>query len=175
MDKGQVYPYVEQAYKLLQSKGSFLAVKEWHRSRRKELMESKDQFKSDRKQWLKKIKDEKVLGVVRQLNVPFIIKLMRDAGMKEATIHFLQKVFTEGAEYITEVDITGLYERVPKENQYGNYEFQAPVVLQKSYDVNTTLISDRQGRVPDKYTDKIYQYTKQGWTLVQRVHFRIKL
>ena len=36
MDKGHVYPYVEQAYKLLQSKGSPLAVQEWHKTRRKQ-------------------------------------------------------------------------------------------------------------------------------------------
>ena len=89
-----------------------------------------------------------------------MVKLMRDAGMKETTIQCMQKVFAEGAEYITDVDITGLYERVPKEKEYGSYEFQAPIVLKKLYEVNTTLISDRQVRVPDKYTDKIYQYTK---------------
>ena len=34
MDKGQVYPYVDRAYKLLRSKESPEAVKEWHKSRR---------------------------------------------------------------------------------------------------------------------------------------------
>ena len=113
MDKGQVYPYVEKAYKLLQSKGSSPAVKEWQDNRRKELTESQSQFRRARTRWLKEVKDEKVLGVVQQLNVPFMIKLMREAGMKEVTIQFMQKVFTEGAEYITEVDVTGLCERVP--------------------------------------------------------------
>ena len=43
----------------------------------------------------------------------------------------MQKVFTQGAKYITDVDITGLNERVPKEKEYGSYEFQEPVVLKK--------------------------------------------
>ena len=73
----------------------------------------------------------------------------------------MEKVFTVGAEYIADVDITGLYGSVPKEKEYGNNEYQGPVVLKKLSDVNTTVISERQVRFPGEYTEKIYQYTKQ--------------
>ena len=36
--------------------------------------------------------------------------------MKQVTIEFIRKVFTEGAEYIDDVDISGLYPELPVEN-----------------------------------------------------------
>ena len=34
---------------------------------------------------------------------------VRKAGMKEGALEFIRKVFTKGAEYIDDVDISGLY------------------------------------------------------------------
>ena len=35
------------------------------------------------------------------------------------------------------------------------------MALKKLYNVNTTVISDRQVRVPDKYSHEVDQYTQQ--------------
>ena len=70
-------------------------------------------------------------------------------------------MFTEGAEYIDDVDLTGLYPSVARDKEYGNYQYQAPPVLYKLFDVNKTVLTSEHVRVPGKYTDKIYQYTKQ--------------
>ncbi len=40
--------------------------------------------------------------------------------MKEITIKFIETVFTKGAEYIDDVDLTGLYEPVAREKEFGN-------------------------------------------------------
>ena len=38
-----------------------------------------------------------------------MLQLMKQAGMKQVTIEFIRKVFSEGAEYIEDVDLSGLY------------------------------------------------------------------
>ena len=50
-----------------------------------------------------------------KIQVPLMLKLMKQAGMKQVTIEFIRKVFSEGAEYIDEVDISGLYPELPVE------------------------------------------------------------
>ena len=77
--------------------------------------------------------------VSEKIQVPLVLKLMKQAGMKQVTIEFIRKVFSEGAEYIEDVDISGLYSELPVEKQFGNYEYIEPPVLKKVWDVNQTV------------------------------------
>ena len=79
--------------------------------------------------------------------------------MSTTTVNFIHTTFTHGAEYVEDVDLTGLYPRVSHDKEYGKYEYQEPQVIRRIYDVRDTSITNL--RVPDKYTDKIYQYTEQ--------------
>ena len=90
-----------------------------------------------------------------------MLQLMKQAGIKKVTIEFIHKGFTKRAEYIDDVDISGVYQEVPVEKQFGNYEYVEPPALKKIWDVNHTVLTSSHVRVPDKYTDKIYQYKKQ--------------
>ena len=117
-------PYVEKALQKLKSKGSPNAVKQWHRDMQKSLQVQKFKFKGARQKWLASVTDPKVKSVVQGIQLPLMVDLMRQAGMKPQTIQFVRKAFTHGAEYIDEVDLTGLYSSVAKEKEYGNYEYR---------------------------------------------------
>jgi len=80
--------------------------------------------------------------------------------MSDTTVEFVRRVFTEGADYVGEVPLTGLYDQVPPDKEWGKYEYQEPPVLRKVYDVNKTVITSKHVRVPDKFTDKIYEFTR---------------
>ena len=97
----------------------------------------------------------------KKVQVPLMLQLMKQAGMKKVTVEFIRTVFSKGAEYIDDVDISGLYPELPVDKQLGNYEYVEPPVLKKIWDVNRTVLTSSHVRVPDKHTDKIYQYTKQ--------------
>ena len=150
MDKGKVVPYVECAYQALLGCKSPQGVKEWHKSQRRKLGEQKELGNKDYKSWVKGIKDKKVKQVSENIQVPLMLKLMKQAGMKQVTIEFIRKVFTEGAEYIDDVDISGLYPELPVEKQFGNYEYIEPPVSKKVWDVYQTVSTNEHVRVPDK-------------------------
>ena len=46
--------------------------------------------------------------VSEKIQVPLVLKLMKQAGMKQVTIEFIRNAFSKGAEYVDDVDISGL-------------------------------------------------------------------
>ena len=77
------------------------------------------------------MKDLQVKQVSGGLQVPLMLTLMRQAGMSDTTVEFVRCVFTEGADYVGEVPLTGLYDQVPPDKEWGTYEYQEPPVLRK--------------------------------------------
>ena len=113
MDKGKVAPYVDGAYQSLLECKSPSGVKVWHKGQRRKLSDQKQSGRKEYKSWVKGIKDNKVKQVSEKIQVPLMLKLMKQAGMKPVTIEFIRKVFSEGAEYIDNVDISGVYPELP--------------------------------------------------------------
>lgn len=149
------------AYQKVAATGSPEKLKAWQQSQQEKLPKQKLQEKESTRKWLWSVKDSKVKGVVQGLQIPLMLKLMKQAGMKDVTVKFMDKVLTSGAEYNEDVDLTGLFPPVVKEKEYGNYEYRSPPVLKKLWDVDTTVLATEHVRVPDKCTGKIYEVTKQ--------------
>ena len=79
---------------------------------------------------------------------------MRQARMSPITIEFIRKLFTDGADCVYDVPLTGLYDRVPPDKEWGKYEYQEPPVIRKLFDVNHTVLTNQHIRVPDKFTSQ---------------------
>ena len=73
-----------------------------------DLPQQKSDGEKEYQAWVASVKDKKVKQVLEKIQVPLMLQLMKQAGMKKMTIEFIRKVFTEGAEYIDDVDISGL-------------------------------------------------------------------
>ena len=97
--------------------------------------------------------DLQVKQVSGGLQVPLMLTLMRQAGMSDTTVEFVRTVFTDGADYVGDVSLTGLYDQVPPDKEWGKYEYQEPPVLRKWHNVNKTFITSKHVRVPDKFTE----------------------
>ena len=158
--KGSVQQYVEQVFQKLHGCKSPDGVHKWVHSQQRKLLQEKLKHRVATERWKRSMKDLQVKQVSGGLQVPLMLTLMRQAGMSDTTVEFVRCVFTEGADYVGEVPLTGLYDLVPPDKEWGEYEYQEPPVLRKVYDVNKTVITSKHVRVPDKFTDKIYEFTQ---------------
>lgn len=100
LDKGKVLQYVEQAYQKIAATGPPEEFKEWQHSQQQKLSKQKLNEKESTRKWLGTVRDSKVKGVVQGLQIPLMLKLMKQAVMKDVTVKFIDKMFTSGAEYI---------------------------------------------------------------------------
>ena len=79
--------------------------------------------------------------------------------MSQVTVDFVRKVFIDGADYVYDVPLAGLYDWVPPVKEGGKYEYQVPPVLRHIFDVNHTDLTNQHVRMPDKFPDGIYKCT----------------
>ena len=107
MGKGKVVPYVEVASQSLLLGKTPEGVQRWHRRQRRKLTTHKVEGQREYNSWVQSVKDKRVRQVSEKIQVPLMLQLMKQAGMEKMTIEFIRKVFTEGAEYIDDVDISG--------------------------------------------------------------------
>ena len=115
MEKGKVLDYVEGAYQSLLTCKNPGGVKKWHQRQRKKFGEQNCNGKKECKDWVNTVKDKKVRQVSEKIQVPLMSQLMRKAGMKGVAFELICKVLTKGAEYIDDVDMFGLYQKLPLE------------------------------------------------------------
>ena len=65
-------------------------------------------------------------------------------------------MFSEGVEYLDDVDVSGFYKELALEKQFGTYEYVKALVLKQMWGVNETVLASEHAKVPDKYSDKTY-------------------
>ena len=130
--KGSVIQYVERAFQKLHSCKSPAGVEKWVDSQKRTLLQEKLKHRVQTERWKRSMTDLQVKQVSGGLQVPLMLTLMRQAGMSASTVEFVRTIFTEGADYGGQVSLTGLYDQVPPDKEWGKYEYQEPPVLRKS-------------------------------------------
>ena len=161
LDKGRVPNHVETVYQEWVKRGSPEAVMAWGTDKKSKLQSLKDspEMRASQERHVQSL-EQGVKQVAQGIQLPLMVKMMRQAGMSMETCHFIRTVFSKGADYVgPNVPLTGLYDKVKPGTELGKYEVIEPAVLKKVFDLPTTLVTNKHVRVPDSFVNEIYQET----------------
>ena len=119
--------------------------------------------------------DPVLLPISSRIKLPFMLRLMKGAGMSPTTLGFIEKGFSSGFRYVGEVPLTGLYGQVPLDKVLGKFEEIPLSNLSRPQTDRKQLLFDARGRsarrertpfsaaalrTPDEFTREIYEATQ---------------
>ena len=113
--KGVVPPYVRKALEPMRDKARDNSYQSWQLDQQQLLLswlaESKDSQAAFEAELLRT--DPVLLPISSRIKLPFMLRLMKGAGMSPTTLGFIEKGFSSGFRYVGEVPLAGLYGQVP--------------------------------------------------------------
>ena len=164
--RGKVPRYVQEALERMRHPGGSGSFTRWQQEQKAFLEQVLSEEHDAQIAFAARVlrEDPDIAPGCSKIQLPFMLRLMRQMGVSQTTLRFIEKGFSSGFRYVGEVPLTGLYAGVAPEKSLGKFEevplsnLQRPARRRRGRKPD---FSSQNLRVPKEYLKEIYEATKK--------------
>lgn len=154
--------YMHTSYGRMTDFDTLAGFQSWQRSHGESISQFRERLKPDQQAWVAPL-DSEIANTSARVQLPLMLRLMKQAGMPFQTCHFIREGFTKGFKYVGQIPLTGSYFRVPEGNELGEFERIPCSYVERptNPDRKKKLFDARDFKTPGKLVMEICDATKK--------------